>query len=143
MKKKFFFAYLAFSFLLSSVVTTNAQSCPAPPPPKDPQSMIGSWEGHYTFSGKINHFKIDVRSEGQKLVASSNLPQMGIRGVELTTWLCKSNELHMRVDMPDGRVLKLIGSPDDNKMSGRLVYSSPAGTDREVFTVQKKDTKLF
>ena len=116
----------------------RAQSCPAPPP-VNTTNLLGAWEGHYAFDGELYPLRVTIRKHEDGLVADGQLEQLNIPGSQFTTWLCASNELHLRLDLPDQRVVKMIGTPSDEAFSGRLVYypSPDSPVQREVFALKK------
>ena len=125
---------MAFFFAIG----LQAQSCPAPTP-MDQKTLIGEWKGQYTYNGEIHPITIKISEKAGTLHASTSLSSLKVKTNNFETWLCESNELHMRLDMPDNRIVKLIGSPSDGKISGRLVYHPDTNDtgEREVFTVKK------
>ena len=122
----------------------QAQSCSAPTP-VEASSLLGTWGGYFSFDGELHPFQIDIRQGEEGLIATSSLNKINIQESAFTTWICKSNEVHMRLDLPDQRVVKMIGSPKGQQFSGRLVYyPSPESTvNREVFALKKSSTGLF
>lgn len=116
----------------------HAQSCPATPP-VNTDNLVGEWEGHYALDGQLYPLQLTIHRQEDGLVAESRLQQLNIPNSRFTTWLCKSNELHLRLDLPDKRVVKMIGTPSDQNYSGRLIYypdpNSPEK--REVFALKK------
>lgn len=147
-----FYGYCLFFSLSLFVTSASAQSCGAAkscpptssqacsvPPPVNQASVIGHWEGHFTYAGKLQPFQIDIRQEGDKLIAEGRLDVFRIKTSKFTTWMCRSNEIHMRLDLADQRVIKLIGTPSKGQLNGRVVYypSPKAETVREVFALNK------
>ena len=123
-----------------------AQSCSAPPP-VDKATLIGNWEGSFTYNNEIIPLQIQLldKNEPRQMRAITQLDALHIPKTEMDAWLCKSGELHMRVDLADNRVLKLIGTPDKGKIVGRVVYYGTDGevAAREVFTMANSTENLF
>lgn len=123
-----------------------AQSCSAPPR-VDKSSLIGEWKGSFTYNNAILPLQIKLadKSKAKQLRAFTQIDALNIPNTEMEAWICKSGELHMRVDLPDNRVLKMIGTPDNGKIVGRVVYYGTDGqiAAREVFTMAHNTTGLF
>lgn len=117
-------------------IQLSAQSCSAPAA-VNKADLMGQWKGSFTYDNEILPLKVQLRNGAEQMEARTAIAALDVPNSTLDAWLCKSNELHMRVDLPDQRVLKLIGTPDDGKMVGRLVYYGRDGAvaAREVFTM--------
>lgn len=132
---------LLTAFLLVSLSGTQllqAQSCPAPPPPFDKSSLVGEWSGSYTYEGQTYDLKVNIRLNGEKLAATTALPNLDIPSSEFMSWVCQSNELHMRLDLPENRAAKFIGRLQDGTLTGRFVFNEVPG----VCTVSKDTFSL-
>lgn len=123
-----------------------AQSCSAPPR-VDKSSLIGEWEGSFTYNNEILPLQIQLldKNQARQMRAITQIKALNIPKTEMDAWLCNSGELHMRVDLADNRVLKLIGTPDNGKIVGRVVYYGTDGqiASREVFTMAHRTASLF
>lgn len=123
-----------------------AQSCSAPPP-VNKAGLIGDWEGSFTYNNEILPLQIQLldKNQAKQMRAITQIKALNIPRTEMEAWLCKSGELHMRVDLPDNRVLKMIGTPDNGKIVGRVVYYGTDGqiAAREVFTMAHNTASLF
>ncbi len=130
-------------FVFCTVMTIEslpAQSCPAPPPAFEKSSLVGEWIGSYTYEGKTYDLNVSFQMEGEKLTATSSMPDLDIPSSEFTSWVCQSNELHMRLDLPRNQAVKLIGRPNNGVLSGRFVYNQPkgvCGASKDRFTLTK------
>ncbi len=134
------------SFLLLLLLGTQlsfAQSCPAPPPPIDKSSLVGAWQGNYTLEGKTYDLKLRIQEKDEKLSAMAALPDLNLPSSEFTAWICRSNELHMRLDLPENRAVKLIGKLQNGMLKGRFVYnkiSGVCGVSRERFSLSRTNS---
>ncbi len=136
MKSSFFQLSLVAIFYFMANIPLYAQSCSAPAA-VNKADLMGQWKGSFTYDNEILPLKVQLRNGGEQMEAKTAIAALNIPNSTMDAWLCKSNELHMRVDLPDQRVLKLIGTPDDGKIVGRLVYYGQDGevAAREVFTM--------
>jgi len=105
----------------------QAQTCP-PPPDLDKADIPGQWEGSYTYDGNTYDLAMQVRQVGDKLETRANLKGLDLENSSFTTWICASNEVHMRLDLEAGVAVKLVGRPDGNQWTGRFVYNDRPGT---------------
>lgn len=105
----------------------RAQTCP-PPSDLDKADIPGQWEGTYTYDGNTYDLAMQVRLVGDKLKTRATLEGLGLENRSFTTWLCTSNEVHMRLDLEKGVAVKLVGRPDGNRWTGRFVYNDRPGT---------------
>ena len=132
------------AFLADSPVV--AQSCSAPAR-VDKSSLIGDWEGSFTYNNEIMPLQIKLadKNKAKQLRAFTRIDALNIPNTEMDAWICRSGELHMRVDLADNRVLKMIGTPDNGKIVGRVVYYGTDGeiAAREVFTMAHQTASLF
>ena len=123
-----------------------AQSCSAPPR-VNKATLIGEWEGNFTYNNEILPLQIKLvdKNKAKQMRAFTQIDALNIPRTEMEAWICKSGELHMRVDLADNRVLKMIGTPDNGKIVGRVVYYGTDGqiAAREVFTMAYNTTSLF
>jgi|GEM_PF-1642884 len=146
MKSSFFSLSLITILYFLAATPMMAQSCSAPPP-VNKAALIGDWEGSFTYNNEIIPLQIQLVDGKKKkqMKAITSISALNIPETQMDAWLCKSNELHMRVDLPDSRVLKLIGTPDKGKIVGRMVYYGTNGeiAAREVFTMAHNTTSLF
>lgn len=146
MKSSFFSLSLVAILYLLTDIPLMAQSCSAPPQ-VDKATLIGNWQGSFTYDNQIIPLQVQLvdKDEPRQLKAITKLDALNIPKTELDAWLCKSGELHMRVDLADKRVLKLIGTPDQGKIVGRIVYYGADGevAAREVFTMAQHTKELF
>ena len=129
---------LGLSFLTNNQL--DAQSCPAPPPPPDKAEVLGQWEGTYTYEGKTYDLKVEFKEKGENFVANITLPALNLKKKEFQTWVCRAGEVHMRLDLEEGKAVKLIGYPENGVFSGRFVYNPVAnvcGASRDKFTLRK------
>lgn len=117
-------AFLLVSF--SSPQLLCAQSCPAPSP-VDKSSLTGEWIGNYTYEGNTYDLKVRIQLNGEKLAARVALPDLNIPSSEFTSWVCQSNELHMRLDLPENRAAKFVGRLQNGMLTGRFVFNEVAG----------------
>lgn len=129
-----------------AVTPVAAQSCSAPPR-VDKSTLIGEWEGSFTYNNEIMPLQIKLadKKQAKQLRAFTEIDALNIPSTEMDAWICKSGELHMRVDLADNRVLKMIGTPDNGKIVGRVVYYGTDGqiAAREVFTMAHQTASLF
>lgn len=135
----FFMSFFGFTAL-------NAQkSCPAPPPAFEKSSLVGEWSGAYTYEGQTYDLNMSIRLNGDQLSTTATLSGHDISNGTFTTWVCRSNDLHMRMDLPDNRAVKLIGYPENGALSGRFVYNAVQGTctpAKESFSVTKTSSTI-
>lgn len=118
---------------------STANVC-APPPPLNLDNLPGQWSGSYTYQGRSFDLKINFQLQEDKLQASAALPAFEIPEQEFTTWVCKSNEIHMRLDLPNNHAVKFIGVNKNGEISGRFVFNEPPNVctvAKEKFTLKK------
>lgn len=130
-------------FVLFGTQQMLAQSCPAPPPAFEKSSLVGEWNGQYTHEGQQYTLNVKIRLEGEKIIATTALPDLNIPTSEFTSWVCQSNELHMRLDLPENRAVKFIGRPVNDSMNGRFVFNETKGVcsiAKDRFTLVKTPT---
>lgn len=105
----------------------QAQTC-SPPPDLDKADIPGQWKGTYTYNGNTYDLAMEVRQAGDKLETIATLEGHDLENRSFTTWLCASNEVHMRLDLEAGVAVKLVGRPDGKQWTGRFVYNDRPGT---------------
>ncbi|MBX2872891.1 MAG: hypothetical protein KTR30_12345 [Saprospiraceae bacterium] len=146
MKSRFFSFSLMVILYSLAANPMAAQSCSAPAR-VDKASLIGEWEGSFTYNNEILPLQINLadKNKAKQMRAFTQIDALNIPRTEMEAWICKSGELHMRVDLADNRVLKMIGTPDNGKIVGRVVYYGTDGqiAAREVFTMAHNTTSLF
>lgn len=146
MKSSFFSLSLVLILYFLAASSMEAQSCSAPPR-VDKAALVGDWQGSFTFNNQIIPLQIQLtdKDQAQQLIATTKLDALNIPKTEMDAWICKSGELHMRVDLADRRVLKMIGTPDQGKIVGRIVYYGADGAvaAREVFTLAHNTREIF
>ncbi len=146
MKSNFFSVSLMVILYFLAATPMLAQSCSAPPR-VDKASLIGEWEGSFTYNNEIMPLLIQLtdKNQARQMRAFTQIDALNIPRTEMEAWLCKSGELHMRVDLADNRVLKMIGTPDNGKIVGRVVYYGTDGqiAAREVFTMAHNNASIF
>ena len=128
---------LGLSFLTNNRL--SAQSCPALKT-VDKAEIVGKWEGAYTYEDKTYDLKVEFTEEGEKLVAKMALPALNLKKKAFQTWICRAGEVHMRLDLEEGKAVKLIGYPENGVFSGRFVYNPVAnvcGATKDKFTMRK------
>lgn len=133
---------LLFTFTATGVF---AQSCSVPPPSFEKTALVGDWSGTYRHEGTTYDLKASITLDGEKLSTQITAPTLKLKKADFTTWVCQSNEVHMRFDLPGGKAVKFIGSPDGNLLSGRFVHpeeSNVCGSARDKFTMVRAGEKV-
>jgi len=116
-----------FILALVTSFSAQAQTCPAPPD-LDKAAIPGQWEGTYTYEGNTYDLIMQVRLVGDQLVTRCTVEGLDLENRTFTTWICASNEVHMRLDLEEGKAVKLVGRPDGDQWTGRFVYNDRPGT---------------
>ena len=146
MKKSILMPYAILLMLALGTQILAAQSCPAPPPSFEKSSLQGEWVGQYTHKGNVYGLQVNIQLKGEKLTATLALPDLNIPSSEFTSWVCQSNELHMRLDMPESKAVKFIGRHQNGKLSGRFVFNEVSGVctvSTESFSIEKSSSSTL
>lgn len=146
MKTKLFKHFFGLSLLMTfAALGAFAQSCPAPPPAFEKSALVGDWSGTYSYDGKTYNLMARISLEGEKLYAQVTASDLKLKKADFTTWVCQSNEAHLRFDLPDGKAVKMIGRPNGDILSGRFVHpeeSNVCGASSNKFTMERATTKV-
>lgn len=130
---------ITFLFVSQNAIAQTCSKVCTPPPAIDAASLVGDWSGTCTFEGKTYDVRMNFQMVEGNLAANASLPGLDLPQTEYKTWICRSNDVHLSLNLPNGKVVKFIGRPENGELTGRFVYNeanvcSPA---RESFSLRR------